>query len=106
MIALSVAQPSFESRSRRAWLGYSGLLAVGAVLYTACRFFPADLPFWMPWEFSWPVFLVTALSLAWYFSGVSRMSGAVRPLFCRQGTFVAGVIAVYAVLQTHVDYYA
>jgi len=105
MSAASVAQSSFESRGR-AWLGYGLLLGVGAVLSIACRFFPADLPFWMPWEFSWPVFLVTALSLSWYVSGILRMPRIEQPSRWRQGVFFAGVLAIYAVLQTHVDYYA
>jgi putative membrane protein len=106
MSTLSLTPASFESLGRRAWLGYGALLAAGAALSIACRFFPADLPFWMPWEFSWPVFLVTVLSLSWFFSGVSRLPRAERPSVWRQGAFVAGAISIYAVLQTHVDYYA
>ena len=34
------------------WLWFGGLLGLGAVLYTLCRLFPADLPVWLPWEFS------------------------------------------------------
>lgn len=105
MSILSVAQSSFESQNR-AWLGYGALLGVGAVLSILCRFFPADLPFWMPWEFSWPVFLVTALSLAWYVSGIRRLPRTEQPSLFRQAVFVTGVMGIYAVLQTHVDYYA
>ena len=36
----------------RGW--YGGLLALGWVLYVVCRLYPADLPVWLPWEFSWP----------------------------------------------------
>jgi putative membrane protein len=106
MSTLSAAQASFESPSRRAWLAYGALVAAGSALSIACRFFPADLPFWMPWEFSWPVFLFTALSLSWFFSGLARLPRAERPSVWRQGAFVAGVISIYAVLQTHVDYYS
>ncbi|HLY07222.1 MAG TPA: cytochrome c oxidase assembly protein [Rhizomicrobium sp.] len=106
MSTFSVAEASFANRDRGAWLAYGGLLGVGASLSVACRFFPADLPFWMPWEFSWPVFLVTALSLYWYISGIVRLPRAARPSLWRQGAFFAGVIAIYAVLQTRVDYYA
>src|SRR5215469_6508207 len=103
MSAASVAQSSFESRGR-AWLGYGLLLGVGAVLSIACRLFPADLPFFMPWEFSWPVFLVTALSLAWFFRGLRHVPE--RPARWRIACFVLGVVLDYAVLQTHIDFYS
>jgi putative membrane protein len=79
-------------------------LALGAGLYVACRFWPANLPFWMPWEFSWPEFLATALTLVWYGRGLSRVAQR-QPLW-REICFVAGVASFYIVLQTHIDYYA
>lgn len=88
----------------RAWLAYALLLMGGAVVYVLCRFFPADLPFWMPWEFSWPMFLVTFLTLGWFVRGLSRV--AERPAHWRIACFVLGVVLDYAVLQTHIDYYA
>ncbi|MDE2184879.1 MAG: cytochrome c oxidase assembly protein [Alphaproteobacteria bacterium] len=92
--------------ARRDWLAYGALLAVGGALYVICREFPADLPFWMPWEFSWPDFLATALALGWFFRGLRRLPAAERPSHWRNAAFVAGVLADYVVLQTHVDYYA
>src|SRR6185437_11650453 len=90
--------------TRRAWSAYAALLALGGVLYVVCRLFPADLPFWMPWEFSWPVFLVTALSLAWFFRGLKRVP---EPLaHWRIASFLLGVAMDYAVLQTQIDFYA
>src|SRR5579862_8722349 len=106
MSTFSVAEASFANRDRGAWLAYGGLLGVGASLSVACRLFPADLPFWMPWEFSWPVFLVTTIVLAWFARGLPRLPEAHRPSRLRQASFVLGVVAIYAVLQTHVDYYA
>jgi putative membrane protein len=88
----------------RAWLAYALLLMGGAVVYVLCRFFPADLPFWMPWEFSWPIFLATFLALGWFVRGLSKV--AERPAAWRIACFVLGVALDYAVLQTHVDYYA
>jgi len=48
------------------WYGYGALLVAGGVIDVVCRLFPSQLPFWMPWEFSWPVYLATTLTLAWY----------------------------------------
>jgi putative membrane protein len=92
--------------SAREWLAYGALLAVGAAAYIACALYPADLPFWMPWEFSWPVFLVTALSLAWFVRGLRLLPAAERPALWRVACLVLGIALDYAVLQTHVDYYA
>jgi putative membrane protein len=88
----------------RGWLWYGALLILGGALYVACAEFPAELPFWMPWEFSWPEFLACALTLAWFFRGLSRVEE--KPALWRQISFVTGVLSLYAVLQTHVDYYA
>jgi putative membrane protein len=91
---------------QRAWLAYGALLFVGAVFYVLCERYPADLPFWMPWEFSWPVFLVTVLSLVWFFRGRALVSQEDRPSMLRTFCFVLGVALDYAMLQTHVDFYA
>lgn len=88
------------------WLAYSGLLATGAVIYLLCRFFPAQLPFWMPWQFSWPEFLGTFLCLAWFVRGLGTLPRAQHPPLWRSMCFLGGVISFYLVLQTHVDYYA
>jgi len=92
--------------SSRAWLAYAALVAVGAAIYVLCALFPADLPFWMPWEFSWPIFLVTSLSLAWFFRGRAMLPVEERPSVLRTFCFVLGVALDYAVLQTHIDFYA
>jgi putative membrane protein len=88
----------------RPWLAYALLLMGGAAMYLLCRYDPVDMPFWMPWEFSWPAFLTTALVLAWFARGLART--AERPAGWRIACFVLGVAMDYAVLQTHIDYYA
>ena len=95
-----------KDEGMRDWLAYGALLAVGGALYVLCREFPADLPFWVPWEFSWPAYLATTLSLAWFFRGLSRLPASERPAMWRNAAFVLGMLADYAVLQTHVDYLA
>jgi putative membrane protein len=83
---------------------YVLLLVLGAGLYLVCRLYPADLPLWMPWEFSWPEFLATGLTLGWFVQGLSKV--AEKPPLWRRICFIAGVASFYIVLQTHVDYYA
>ncbi|MGZ5932139.1 MAG: cytochrome c oxidase assembly protein [Rhizomicrobium sp.] len=88
------------------WLMFGALLLAGGAIDILCRFFPSELPFWMPWEFSWPVFLATALTLAWYWRGWKAMTREERPAAWRAASFVIGVLSFYAVLQTHIDYLA
>jgi len=85
---------------------YGLILLVGAAEYVACRFFPADLPFWMPWEFSWLEYLVTALSLYWFVSGLKRLAVSDQPPLWRKLCFLLGVGLTYGALQTHIDYFA
>jgi putative membrane protein len=103
MAAILPAKMKLPSRG---WLGFAALLALGALIDTLVRYFPADMPVWMPWEFSWPVFLTTALTWVWYFDGLPKVTGEDRPAWWRILAFVAGLISIYAVLQTHIDYYA
>ena len=86
------------------WLAYAGVLVLGAALYFVCRYFPADLPVWMPWEFSWPIYLACALALGWFAIGWKRLAPAARPPLWRGASFVLGVVSIYAVVQTHYDY--
>ncbi|MDB5735076.1 MAG: hypothetical protein JWN16_1713 [Alphaproteobacteria bacterium] len=90
----------------RGWAWYGALLALGAALYVVCRLFPADLPVWLPWEFSWPIFLATALSLGWFVRGLRRLPKSDHPPLWRSISFVLGVVSFWIVLQTRIDYYA
>jgi putative membrane protein len=91
---------------RHWWIAYGALLLLGAAIWLLCNYYPADLPYWMPWEFSWPDFLVTSLGLSWYAIGLARTPRRLRPSAWRSASFALGAAATYAVLQTHVDYYA
>ncbi|HVV26759.1 MAG TPA: cytochrome c oxidase assembly protein [Rhizomicrobium sp.] len=90
----------------RSWYWYAGLLVLGAALYLVCALYPAQLPVWMPWEFSWPEFLATGLTLSWFARGLSVLPKAEHPPLWRQACFVLGVASFYIVLQTRIDYYA
>jgi putative membrane protein len=107
MATLAIAPGTdFVEIGRRHWLAYGGFLFAGAMLDVACRYFPANLPFWMPWEFSWPVYLATGLSLGWFAIGLAKLAPSERPATWRRISFVVGVLMIYAVLQTHLDYFA
>jgi len=90
----------------RAWLWYGACLLLGALLYFICHAFPADLPVWLPWEFSWPEYLATTLSLGWFVRGLSILPKDRHPPLWRQACFVLGVASFWIVLQTRIDYYA
>jgi putative membrane protein len=90
----------------RSWYAFGALLLGGAVIDFLCRFVPSDLPFWMPWEFSWPIFIGTSLALSWYWRGWHVLESSERPALWRVVSYVLGVLSFYAVLQTHFDYLA
>jgi putative membrane protein len=102
----TLAQTPPRAMPAEGWIGYAAILLLGGVLDTLCRYFPADLPFWMPWEFSWVEYLATALTLVWFFRGLRALPAPGRPPLWRSISFVLGVASFYAVLQTHIDYYA
>jgi putative membrane protein len=88
------------------WLGHGLIAALGVVLYILCRDYPAELPPWMPWEFVWWEYLGTALGLYWFFRGLARLPREERPALWRSISYVLGVLSIYIVLQTRLDYYA
>ncbi len=90
----------------KAWAWYAALLLLGAALDLVCRFFPADLPVWMPWEFSWPEYLAVALTFAWFARGLKILPKDRHPPLWRLICFAAGVASFWIVLQTRIDYYA
>lgn len=90
----------------RAWAWYGACLVVGAILYVVCHAYPADLPVWLPWEFSWPEYLATTLSLGWFVRGLSILPKDRHPPLWRKACFVLGVLSFWIVLQTRIDYYA
>ena len=85
---------------------YAAVLLVGAALYVICRFYPADLPVWLPWEFSWPEYLATLLTLTWFARGLKALPRDRHPPLWRLTCFATGVASFYIVLQTRIDYYA
>ncbi|HEY4113028.1 MAG TPA: cytochrome c oxidase assembly protein [Rhizomicrobium sp.] len=98
--------PAKANGINREWVGFAAILVGGVVLYIATTWFPAEMPFILPWQFEWPVYLATTLSLGWFFIGIRRLPERMRPHPWRRVSFVIGVLSVYAVLQTHYDFLA
>lgn len=103
---MSAVAQSIRPRLDLEWAGFAALLLLGAIVDVLCGYYPAHLAAWMPWEFSWPVYLATALTLAWFVRGLALLPAAARPPLWRSAAFVLGVLSFYAVLQTHYDYLA
>jgi putative membrane protein len=85
-------------------LGWGGLLCLGGVLQWLSAVHPAALPFWAPWDFSWPVYLATTASLWWFVRGIQRATSTERLPRWRQCCFLLGLLAIYGVLQTRFEY--
>jgi len=52
---------------------------------------PGRSSIWLPWEFSWPEYLATALSLGWFVRGLRILPRAEHPPPWRSICFVVGV---------------
>jgi putative membrane protein len=100
------ALASISRNDSSGWLGHGLIAVLGVVLYILCRDYPAELPPWMPWEFVWWEYLACALALYWFCRGLGRLTPAERPALWRSAAFVLGVLSIYIVLQTRLDYYA
>lgn len=87
-------------------LAYTVIATVGVLLWWLCRAHASILPLWAPWDFSWAEFLSGWLAIWWFGRGISLMSGEERPGIARQISFFAGVLLIYAVLETHFGYLA
>jgi putative membrane protein len=64
------------------------------------------LPFWTPWDFSWPQFLAISLTLWWYLHGLALTAAADRPTLLRRLSFLAGMAVIYTMVQTRFEYFA
>jgi putative membrane protein len=107
MSSTALSQPALApARSNSQAVSFLVILAFAAALAWLTANFPASLPVWAPWEFSWPEFLVPALVLWWYVRGLTLTEQADRPAIARIVSFTTGIVLIYGVLQTHFDYMA
>jgi putative membrane protein len=94
-----VATPDVAS-----WAVPAALIATAAGVWWLGDRYPSLMPFWAPWDFSPPVFLTIVFALWWYARGLLLTPAEARPSTTRRVLFLAGVIAIYAVLQTRFEY--
>jgi putative membrane protein len=107
MAAISPAGPIPDQAGRPAErAAYAAIVALGALLYWLSADHPALMPVWAPWDFSPPEYLATALTLLWFARGLALTPAAERPAIWRRVLFVAGLVVIYAVLQTRFEYWS
>lgn len=92
-------------RDRACQIGYLAIFALGALLFWLSQSHPSLMPVWAPWDFSAPEYLATTLTLLWFFRGLALAPEA-RPPVWRRAAFLLGVAAIYAVVQTRVEYWS
>ena len=85
---------------------YTGIFGLGAAFWWLSRTHVTNLPMWAPWDYSWVEFLAGWLTLFWYWSGLLSLAPEDRPSLPRRIAFTAGVLAIYAVLETRYEYLA
>jgi putative membrane protein len=87
-------------------VAYTAILGLGGLVYWLSANHPSAMPFWAPWDFSPPVYLLTALTLYWFLRGLGLTPPEARPPVWRRATFLTGVGLIYAVLQTRFEYWS
>jgi putative membrane protein len=68
--------------------------------------FPGSLPIWMPYEFSWGVFLTCTIAITLFVRGVKLVRVTTAPGPWRKAAFFVGVGLIYISMQTWLDYAA
>ncbi len=90
-------------------LGLTGIGAVvlaGGLLSWTTAYFPAQMPGWGPYEFSWVSYLGVALTTLWYVTGLARAPRAEWPSIPRIVAFGLGMALIYTALLSHFVYLA
>ncbi|MET2829299.1 cytochrome c oxidase assembly protein [Mesorhizobium shangrilense] len=82
------------------------IFAAGSVEALLVEQYPGLMPLWMPYEFSWGVFLSCASGVALYSRGLRRLPVVTRPPGWRRTAFFIGVGLIYVSMQTWLDYAA
>ena len=92
--------------SRGETVVYGTILALGGLLMWLSEVYPAQMPYWAPWDFSPSFYLATALGLYWFLRGRAVAPVDERPHVLRTAAFLVGVALTYAALQTRYEYWS
>lgn len=82
------------------------VIATGGVIAWLSDRYPADMPFFLPWDFFWIDYLCIVLPLIWYLRGLWLTPAGQRPHILRRVAFLTGVALIYAMTQTRYVYFA
>lgn len=82
------------------------IIVIGIFFDWATTIFPAALPAWMPYDFSWFAWLGVWFPVWWYLHGIALLPKTERPNLWRRVAFLLGMALMYAVLQTRYLYLA
>ena len=85
---------------------FGTIVAIGLIEAVVVARYPGAMPLWMPYEFSWGVYLACAGTVACYVRGIRRTSKFARPGPWRKTAFFIGVGLIYISMQTWLDYAA
>jgi putative membrane protein len=85
---------------------YAAIAVAAVALAWLTRTHASLVPLWAPWEFSWVEFLSAWLTVYWYARGIAAVPAAQRPSLPRRISFFAGMLVIYAVLETRFEYLA
>jgi putative membrane protein len=86
--------------------GFAAIGGAALLLWWLSGWHPSMLPSWAPWEFSWAQFSSIWLTVWWYVRGLSLSAPEERPSFVRLISFLAGMLVIYAAVQTRFEYLA
>jgi putative membrane protein len=81
--------------------GEASVLASALLLGVAADLWPAAMPVFGPWDFSWATFILIGFTLVWLRRGLRAGVSLPRP---RLAAALAGLGIIYAVSLTHFDY--
>ncbi len=82
------------------------VVMTGATLWWCAATWPAEMPVFAPWDFSWIAYFGIALPLVWYLRGLFLTPAEDRPHPLRRLAFLTGMALIYVTLQTRFVYLA
>lgn len=91
---------------QRLLLPEAAVVAVALVVQWVGDRYPTMMPWWGPWDFSWPAFLGVGWTLLWFLRGHLRSTARDRMTAWRVACLLGGLATIYLVLLTRFEYLA